>query len=233
MKKNPPSTGKPSRRISFGWLGWMFIAAMLSCGALVLPLSTLLKTQEANQGWVPFNLHSVLNADYSAEASGYRVPAIGIGLIAEVMRDQSNLDIERRMTEIERRLEQPVPSVTPRFPGSGQPTALPATPTVAPPSPTASKLATRTPPPTASPSPIPTEQPSATPIQILPSPTDRPWYPSPTARPIKPKPTDTPPTASPPTESPRPTDPPPPPPPADPPYPGPDPNPEPPTNPYP
>jgi hypothetical protein len=160
-------------------------------------------------GWVPFNLHSVLNADYSSEASDYRVPAMGIGLIAEVMRDQSGLDIERRMTEIERRLEQPVPSVTPRFTGSRQPTALPVTPTVVSPSPTTPLLPTRTSQPTASPTLIPTETSSATPIVVLPSPTSQPNYPSPTPQPVKPKPTKVPPTLSPPTRH-RPTDPPPP-----------------------
>ena len=66
--------------------------------------------------WVPFNLHSILKADYSADIRGYPLQQVGIGVIEDYYHDQGYLDSNARMGTLQANLLTPVPTVT-LFPG--------------------------------------------------------------------------------------------------------------------
>jgi hypothetical protein len=168
---------------------------------------------------IPVSLHSVLRADYSADAAGMVLPAVGIGLIENAIEDQQQAtDAPEQLSTIISGLLTAVPTVTPQFPFSPTTSATArVTPTrgvswtaTAPPSqPTHAPLPSLTPSATLTATPTASLPPRSTSTPRLPTPTDT----------SVPRPTDPPPL---PTQPPQPTDPvpyPPPPKPTDPPSP--------------
>jgi hypothetical protein len=66
---------------------------------------------------IPVPLHSVLRADYSADAVSMALPAVGIGLIENAIEDQQRAtDAPERLSTIISGLLTAVPTVTPQFP---------------------------------------------------------------------------------------------------------------------
>jgi hypothetical protein len=110
---------------SGGFSGWLLIPLALTLAALLLPLASVLSPSGQIPDSVPFSMHSVLKADYSAEALQGLYPAININIIREAILDQDDQADEDRLEEIVDSLLTPVPSVTPRFPATATSTELP------------------------------------------------------------------------------------------------------------
>jgi hypothetical protein len=187
--------------------GWLLIPVALTLAALLLPLASVLAPSSQTPDSVPFSMHSVLIADYSAEVAQGLYPAVNMNLIREAILDQDDQADEERLDEIIDSLLTPVPTVTPRFPATAtllpqvQPTAVPTQST----RPKSTAVLPQDPKPTVTS--IPSAQPTATyrPAAGPSATPSSPGSPKPKPKPDpdpKPKPTD-PPAA--------PTDPPPPP----------------------
>jgi hypothetical protein len=111
--------------------GWLLIPVALTLAALLLPLASVLSPSSQTPDSVPFSMHSVLKADYSAEFGQGLFPAVNVNLIRQAILDQDDQAEEERLDEIIDSLLTPVPTVTPRFPAAAtslpqvQPTAVP------------------------------------------------------------------------------------------------------------
>jgi hypothetical protein len=215
LKEDQP--GIPLVRERWYWrILWVFLVPLL----LFLALAFVFSVTTPAPNWLPFNLHSVLSADYSSDLHGKRMPELKIQLIEEVMIDNGVPTIPGQFATLQAGLLTPVPTVTPAAPSEGglppgndpQPTAtLPGSGEKDNPTPTPSATATELPSSTPSPTSLPSPTATATPTPIatwLP-----PVLPSPTKpRPTNPLPTQPPPTQIPPTATqppPPPTQPPP------------------------
>ena len=172
---------------------------------------------------IPVTLHSLLTADYSADAINLHFPALNLSIILDALGDHAPEVAYSANATLQSSLLTPVPSVTP-LPGEvvqNPPSATP-TPTSWVPSITASATLTMTPTPTPSPTSVGTEmstgQPSYTPqatnwatlaptktktTQIRPTSTQA-FHPSPTPTKVPPTLAPTP-TRNPPTATARPT----------------------------
>jgi hypothetical protein len=195
---------------SGGFSGWLLIPFALTLAALLLPLASILSPSGQTPDSVPFSMHSVLRADYSSEFAQGLFPALNVNIIREAILDQDHQADEERLEEIINSLLTPVPSVTPRFPGTAtalpqvQPTAVPTLYT----RPKSTAVLPQDPDPTKTS--IPSAQPTATyrPAAGQPATPSSPGSPKPKPKPDpdpKPKPTDLP---AAPTDPPRPADPP-------------------------
>lgn len=224
-KTAPLSSGHIEAKSPSGLL-WMI--ALIFLGMISLPLSLVYSNHysRAEPQWVPVALHSILQADYSADPRANRIPAVKIDLIKEALADQAGDGRAQGFEEVQEGLKTPVPTVgsglplataTPMAP-SDTPLAWTAAPTQSHPTPTRShptQTATLSPtathtflPPTRTP--LPTKEPVRTSKPAKePEPTDTP---RPTQKPTEPRPTQPPPT-NPPTKPPPPDPYPPPPPP--------------------
>lgn len=188
--------------------GWMWLVVLIFLGIIGLPVSLVFASQPGTSQpqWVPIGLHSILRADYSADAHGALIPVVKINLIQEAIHDEyEGSNTSGRFEGVVDSLITPVPTVLAGFPTS--------TPT-----PTATKieatsLPTRTPQPTHTPSPTRTNTPTPTqtPTVTAPARTSDPTRePARTSKPDKdPEPTETPRATQKRTEDPKPTQPPP------------------------
>ena len=175
---SPPASPLSQWKLK-GCLSWTVLLFTLLCALLLLPLASVLSAQAWTPDSVPFPLHSVLKADYGTDRLAYKVPALDIGVIEEVIQDNRLPDSNDRMIEIGDLLQTPVPTVTPRFPGAFTPAPRPIF------SPTAvrenSEPTSRLTPAPPTPSPFPSQTPLPTQTNTEPAPTSRPVFlPSPT-----------------------------------------------------
>lgn len=200
---------------------WLLVYPVL----LVIPLViSFIFTSLFDSGlltWVPFNLHSILVADYSADIRGYPLQRVGIGIIEDYYHDQGYTDANVKIGTLKASLLTPVPTVT-LFPGNIVPYFTPtnqitpteisgtSTPTESSINPSLTNTFTPTATSTAQPSPtsqITVIYPTSTPPrQSTPRPTDSPAS---TSTRVSPTSTRLPPTATrpPPTATRRPPDP--------------------------
>jgi len=185
------------RRERSRWL--ILFAAMLLLSVLCLGLSLFYPAWWSSDSsrMIPVALHSVLRADYSADAFAAALPPVSVGLIANALQDQALESGPEAADRVLEGLRTPVPTITPFFsstPGGPTPTSVfLATWTLPPPQPTAT-LAGFTPAATATPT---------TTLMIGPS-----YTPSPTqVEPTSPSKTPAPPTntPAPPTNTPKPS----------------------------
>jgi hypothetical protein len=218
------STYERSHGSLIGYLGIWFVLGFVSlCLFLILGWSLFSGIRAAF--WVPVNLHSILEADYSADFRTGRIQPVNLQVIGEALQDAhpgqndtQNLSIPERYATLEMALKTPVPTVTP-FPGqaSSTPSVTPtATQSLSTPTTTRTQTATpsRTATITASPSPTtryfyPTASPQPTNTR-RPRQTNNPGAtsPPPTRTPAHPTATRVPPTQPPPTRPPDPYPPP-------------------------
>jgi len=148
-----------------GYLGvWMVLGFVSLCLFLVLGWS--LFSGIRGVFWVPVNLHSILEADYSADFRAGRIQPINIQAIGEALQDEytdpnapQKIGVPERYATLEMALKTPVPTVT-LFPGqaTGTPTWTPTvTRALATPTPTRTRTTTPTRTATTTASPTPTE----------------------------------------------------------------------------
>lgn len=182
------------RRERSRWL--ILFAAMLLLSVLCLGLSLFYPAWWSSDSsrMIPVALHSVLRADYSADAFAAALPPVSLGLIANALQDQALESSPEAADRVLEGLRTPVPTVTPFF--SSTPVRLTptsyilATWTQPPPKPTATQ-ADFTPVTTATPTATFTIRPSYTPSPTPVTPV------APTKTPVPPTNTPIPPTNTP------------------------------------
>ncbi len=141
---------------------WLLLSPVIFALPLAIPFLILNLLNSDILIWVPFNLHSVMAADYSADPRGFRIGQLDFRIIGEIFQDHGDDNYGEHLATIQASLLTPVATVTP-YPGM-QITALPSptqTPTISTPTniPGGTQL---TPTATLSPSSTPTLAPSAT-----------------------------------------------------------------------
>jgi hypothetical protein len=127
---------------------------------IVLVLALLGQAGTQNFRNIPVTLHSLLTADYSADALNVRFPKLNISILLDALGDRAPDKAASAYATLQSSLLTPVPTVT-LMPGEitqNPPTASP-TATAAEPSTTASPTVTATPSPTPSPTPAGTNPP--------------------------------------------------------------------------
>lgn len=109
------------------WRLLVGIVVLLSLIVLGLFLSNLQNVLLTSPSVLSVSIRSPLEADYSADPSGFSVPVIATGIIGEVLQDQQN---ESQSTQVNDQLLTPVPTITPNSPQQTTPTVpgLTATP---------------------------------------------------------------------------------------------------------
>jgi hypothetical protein len=129
----------------------------------VLALALFGQANTQNFRNIPVTLHSLLTADYSADAFYVRFPNLNIAILLDALGDRAPDKAASAYATLQSSLLTPVPTVT-LMPGEITQNPPPATPTapVAEPSATTSSTATATPSPTPSPTPPGTNQPLST-----------------------------------------------------------------------
>ena len=164
---------------------------LLSVSCLSLVLYDIVIGSISKDQFVPFSIHSILQADYSADLQSTPIALVDLSIIREIIADRFSLDDDdasQLLTDILDQLKTPIPTVTPlnsliQQP-SPTPTLLPtSTPTVPP-----SRTPTASLSPTLSPTPSLTSTTPPTPTR-----TYIPYYPTKTPIPPTktPKPTAT------------------------------------------
>ena len=143
---------------------WVIISGLkgLQWKQALFVLTLALFGQATTQNFrnIPITLHSLLTADYSADAFYVRFPNLDISILLDVLGDHAPDRAASAYATLQSSLLTPVPTVT-LMPGEitqNPPSATPTTP-VAEPSSTASSTPTATPSPTPSPTPLGTNQP--------------------------------------------------------------------------
>jgi hypothetical protein len=205
------------------WVIWGILGGVSLSLFLVLGWSLFASIRD--NFWVPVNLHSIMEADYSADFRTGLIQPVNMRVIGEALQDEyyaahsdpyatQKMGAPERYATLEIALKTPVPTVTP-FPGQATATptqTLTATQAAATPTPSRTRTATptRTATITASPTPtgtvlFPTQLPTPTntrrPRQTSnPQPTSA----TPTRPPARPTATPAPSTQPPPSQSPNP-----------------------------
>ena len=103
---------------------WAMILVILIFLFILLLLVSLFLMESTNPDSVPYNLHSELNADYSADNRAIIFPAVQLGLIVDVIRDLGTPNPQAQLATIQAGLSTSVATVT---------SYLPATATLPPP----------------------------------------------------------------------------------------------------
>jgi hypothetical protein len=203
---------------------WLFMIGIVLLIFAMLIMVSLYDIPFEIPKLVPFNLHSILIADYGVDPRQSLIPALQIGLIRDVISDLGTPNADDPYSVLQMGLQTPVPTVTALY--TLQETEIGLTSTLLPSStstvslptqanPSATRTATVGPSQTQSAQFTPTTNPQPTLTQIRPSndPTDTPAPPTQTSIPPTATPTSTkkPPTATqpPPTataQPPQPTD---------------------------
>src|SRR3990172_5281160 len=83
----------------------VLILLLLLVGFIFIPMSV--------SRWVPYPLHSMLRADYSADASAAVIPRMSLGLIFDTFSDMGTPVAWGGISTLQVELMNPVPSVTP------------------------------------------------------------------------------------------------------------------------
>ena len=146
----------------------LFLLLPLLLGGICLWSLFANVTLSSAETFIPAGLHSSELADYSPDEQQSPIRGLHISIIESVIqdRDPEALDAEQRATELVKKLDTPIPTVTPR---PGLPTRTPqpiATRTPAPPPATSGPTDT----PGVSPTPSLTRTPSRTPTATTPAP---------------------------------------------------------------
>ncbi len=85
---------------------------------------------------IPFNLHSVAQADYSADPRPSTISGVNLSILADILRDldPKAQDIEERVMAVLAQIDAPVPVATPSVPGGvvalPNPAVIPSEPAV-------------------------------------------------------------------------------------------------------
>jgi hypothetical protein len=220
------SSYEHSPKHTAGYLAiWVILGCVSLCLFLVLGWSLFAGIRD--NFWIPVNIHSILEADYSADFRASLIQPVNMRVISEALQDEyyaphsdpyatQKMGAPERYATLEIALKTPVPTVTP-FPGQATATPTPtptATQAAATPTRTRTATPTRTVTVTASPTPTgaylyPTQPPQPTntrrPHQTSnPQPTSTPT----TRPPARPTATPVPSTQPPPTRPPNPYPPP-------------------------
>ncbi|MGD8750909.1 MAG: hypothetical protein PVG14_05775, partial [Anaerolineales bacterium] len=170
------NSDKPGQR---GFPRLIVALLLLSIGCFILVLYNLLFVSFSENQFVQFSIHSLLQADYSADKQAEPIALVDLKIIKDIIKDRYFPDDEdasnRIRATIEEILMNPVHTVTPRYPQTQEPTQTPtiqptATATI-PPSPTPTVSITSTP--SDTPTPTPTITNSTTPTR-----TYIPYYPT-------------------------------------------------------
>lgn len=210
MKRNPLKRDRDSTEGHIDRRRWLVTLAFFVVVPLAMILVFILTGILGGYEAVPFNLHSVLEADYGVDQRAFRVPALLIDVIEEIIQDEGTPVAKGLVATIRADFLTPVPTVTPPVPrGSPTPPLPGQQPTPTPTQVKQDDAATVTQDPNSTPTlvvsftPSQTGQPSVTTTPTLQS--------SPTSTtgvqvtPTQPPPTQKPPTQKPPTQPPPPT----------------------------
>jgi hypothetical protein len=205
-KRRRPSP--PERTRWWTAMGFLFLLCVFSLSFLLV--TPTIARGNSQPGFFPVPLHSVLRADYSADAIAFIVPAVAVDIIGEAIQDQvvpSQVvtNAPERLATVVFHMKTMVPTVTPHWPVTQTPTPTPTRTPVPPRTSTPTPVPTRggddEPTPTPTPSALPTLAPTRTPTR-----TPTPAYTVPPATQVPTDiPTQAPTNTQPPTQAPTPT----------------------------
>ena len=116
MKRNSPERDGDSIGRYIDRRRWLLTLAFFIFVILAMLLVFVITGISGGFGPVPFNLHSVLEADYGVDQFVFRVPPVLIDLIEEIIRDAGTPFAQGYVATVEGSLLTPVPTITPSGP---------------------------------------------------------------------------------------------------------------------
>jgi hypothetical protein len=99
---------------------WLVIAVFFLMNCILVSFSVGRQFFNGQSQWLPIALHSLLQADYSADERRASLPAVQIDVVGDYINDQNVPNQPINLATIENNLDTPVPTVTPQSQGTVQ-----------------------------------------------------------------------------------------------------------------